>query len=375
MKDILSNKNVLFTSIGFFLVFFGFGAAQQYLVPLLKLQGKEDLALISLLLLYSSFLITGIIAPKIIDRLGLKKSVLLGSTTYWIFTLGVITNSSPILFVASVLIGVGAALLWISSGQIIADSSTKHTLGRNLGFQFSTYLLGNLFGIAFGALLLDIVTFNQFYIYFSIAIFLSLPFFVGIKLTKQTIPDKKFKPFYIFDKKLLFLFPIIFAAYFLMAQAFASISLIILSLFGIAYVGILSTISRISGVISAFAIGKFSDMYKKENILYVLTLIGMTGVLLFIVTSEIVFVTLGVILLGLFISAAYPVCLSLLKRTVPEKEYIYALGGFHVYTTIAVLGALSSALYLSPKVSLLPGLIFLILSFPAVFLFGKKYSK
>ena len=39
------NRNVWLASFGMFFVFMGFDAAQQYLIPILKIRGQENLAL------------------------------------------------------------------------------------------------------------------------------------------------------------------------------------------------------------------------------------------------------------------------------------------------------------------------------------------
>jgi len=375
MWNIIPNKNVLYTSIGFFFVFFGFGAAQQYLVPLLTLQDMKDLALMSLFLLYTVFLVAGILAPKIISILGLKKSILLGATTYWLFALSVILANPIVLFFISGLIGFGAALMWISSGQIISDNSTKSNLGRNLGFQYASFLIGNLLGVAFGAALLTAVPFQYLYLYLAIAIMISIPFFAALKITEKKSMDKKFNPYYIFDKKLILLFPLVFSTHFIYSQTFAAMNLIVLGLFGIFFVGLLATIGRITGVLGGLSIGKISDKYKKEHVLYASIVIGIIGALLFVGSSEIVSVTAGIVFMAIFASATYPVCLSLLKQSVSEKDYIYAVGSFHVYTTVGVLGALYSTMIFDPRTSFIPGLIFLFISFPAIFFFSRKYGK
>ncbi|MCX6723534.1 MAG: hypothetical protein NT094_05775 [Candidatus Staskawiczbacteria bacterium] len=147
-----SRRNILFISIAFFFIFFGFGTAQQYLVILFSAQGRGGLALSSLFILYGSFLLTGIVVAKIIPWLGgLKKSLIFGSLTYFLFVASVAVNNMFFLYAASVLVGVGAGLLWVSSGQIITDSSGEHTVGRNLSFQMIGMYSGNILGIYSGS--------------------------------------------------------------------------------------------------------------------------------------------------------------------------------------------------------------------------------
>lgn len=176
MKKLLANNNVLFTCIGFFWIFFGFNGAQQYLVPLFKIQGKSDLALTSLILLYSSFLVSGFFAPWMIKFLGLKRSFILGASTYLFFVLSVVLNNNFIFVAMSMLIGIGASLLWVSSGKIITDSSAIKESGKNLGIQFASVLIGSLFGVTTGGLLLKNLSIDRLYVLFSLAIVIGLPF-------------------------------------------------------------------------------------------------------------------------------------------------------------------------------------------------------
>ena len=374
MKNFISNKNVLFISLGFFCVFFGYGAVQQYLIPLFKLQGRENLAFMSLLFIYGSFLISGIFAPKIIPKFGLKKSLITGANTYLIYTISIISKNTNFFLLASVLLGIGATFLWVSSGKIITDSSTDKSIGKNLGIQLAGTLLGSFLGIALGGVLLKTLSFNQLYILFASAIVVGLPFFTKIKFKETITINEKFNMYYIFDRKLIVLFPVIFSTYFLSAQTFSSMNLIALKLFGIAYVGILSTILWIGMVFGALSVGRISDVYKKQTLLYVLTALGIIGALLFIGTSNIILVILGTIMLGIFVSAAYPVCLSLLKQNSSEKEYIYALGAFQVYSNIGLVVGLLFSMNFTPQLIFFLGIIFLFVSFSSIFLYNKHYS-
>lgn len=375
MKDIISNKNLLFTSLGFFWLFFGFAAAQQYLVPLLELQGRGEMALSVLLVLYTSFLISSIFISKIIYLFGLKLSLILGALTYLLFSLSVIINNNLIIFLAAFLLGIGAALVWVSVGQVIKDSSTEKTIGRNLGFQAALFYLGTILGISSGGLLLKYFSMQLLYAYFSIAIILCLPCFLKISDLKGSIPNKKFNPYLIFKLKFLLLFPLIFSTYYFITQTFSSINLLILQLFGIVFIGILITIFRISMMFGVFTIGKISDLYNKEKTIYVVIIVGLVGIILLYLTHNIFSVTIGLILLGLFGSSSYPICISLFKKSSSSGEFLSAMGIFVFYNNVATVSALLATKYFNSQYNLVLGLTFLLLSFPAVYLFSRKYSK
>ncbi|MEK7150872.1 MAG: MFS transporter [Patescibacteria group bacterium] len=371
MNKLIPNKNVSLVSMGFFLLFFGFTAAQHYLLPLFKLQGQENTAFISLLLIYFAFFGAGIFAPKIIPSLGLKASIVIGAFSYAFFALSVVLGMQFITLTASITVGVGAALLWVSGGQIIQNSSSEKELGYNLGFQYASFLFGSLLGTTFGGFFIEAFSLQKLYAWFTVAILCSIPFFLKIQFVESKIEKRTFKLSYIFDKKLVLLFPIIFAAYFLSAQTFTAINLLVLNLFGIKYVAIIAILLRISTIIGALVVGAITDKFKKESTLIILIFIGLAGTLVFIGSPNLTLIMTGTIFMGLFISAAYPVCLSLFKDKTSANEYAYALGAFHVYTTIAVLAAIFSARYLNPTMSFLPGIASLLISFGGVFFFSK----
>ena len=115
-----ARRNIFLIPLAFFFIFFGFGTAQQYLVILFSTQGRGHLALSVLFILYGTFLFISIVVAKIIPWLGgLKKSLLAGAFTYFLFVGSVAINNTALLYIASVLIGIGAGLLWVSSDKLL----------------------------------------------------------------------------------------------------------------------------------------------------------------------------------------------------------------------------------------------------------------
>ncbi len=375
MGAIYSNKNVRAISLGFFFIFFGFDASQQYLIPLLKLEGKEEMAFTSLLLIYGAFLLSGLIAPNLIPKLGLKKSLFLGSAAYVLFILSLTTLHEPIIYASAIIVGIGAGFLWNASGQIIAAASGAHTLGSNLGLQYSSLLLGAMAGVGTGALLVSRISFEGLFLFFALAAGLGSLFLLQVEDLPPTQPDRKWRIGYVFHKKFLLLFPLVFAGYFLIAHTFTAINLVILNLFGLTWVGILSTMLKITIVAGALVIGKISDIYQKEKILYVLLLTAIIGIALFLLGKTVIVFALGIIFIGLFISSVYPLTLSLLKEASSKEEFQFALGSFHVYLTIAVLSSIGLSSAIDPKLSFAPALLAIVLAFPALQLFKKQNLK
>ena len=148
---------------------------------------------------------------------------------------------------------------------------------------------------------------------------------------------------------------------------------VILSKFGILYVGVFAVCLQVSIVIGALTIGKMSDIYDKRFILYILMALGGIGAAIFISSSLFFWVLVGTIILGLYLSGTYPVALSLLRTSLSKNEYIYGLGGFQVYGNIGTVIALFSAQNFPTLNIFIAGIIFLLLASLSFYLYNKKY--
>ena len=209
-------RNVWLISCSFFLIFFGFGTAQQYLVVVFNGQGRGYLALTSLFLIYGAFTITGVFVAKLVPHLGgLKHSLLIGTCTYALFIASVALGNTPFLLLASVLGGIGAGLLWVSSAQVIADSSTTRTAGRNFALQTAFHNAGNIAGIVAGGYFVDALSTSGMYLALAAAVLIGLIVLLWVEPVREEVERRPFKVFFIFDRRMLALFPLFFGFNFL----------------------------------------------------------------------------------------------------------------------------------------------------------------
>ncbi|MDP3729776.1 MAG: MFS transporter [bacterium] len=368
-----NRRNVWGISSAFLFIFFGFGTAQQYLVILLSAQNQRSVAIQSLLILYGTFLFSGIFIASIIPRLGgLRRSLLLGASTYALFVFSIIFHSSLILYIASFLIGLGASLLWVSSGQIIADSSDNNTAGKNFAYQRIGMYIGNIFGIIVGGYLMRSLSFEKIYLILTCVIIIGLLILLFVRPLKKEVAARIFRPYYIFNPSMLLLFPLIFIADFLQAQVFTAMNLVVVNILGIGSIVLMVTLLKISNIVGSFSSGILAAKHSKAILLSLLVIMAIIGCIFFITSENIVILYSGVLMLGLSMASIYPVTLALLKETMPPEEYPYILGTFYVYSNIGVLTAIGSNSILSPKTSFLPGIFVLFLSFIGIFLFSRK---
>ncbi|CAJ0583691.1 unnamed protein product, partial [Mesorhabditis spiculigera] len=91
----------------------------------------------SLALIYTSMSIFNIICPTIINKLGPKWPMAIGSLFYIVFMLGFMKISLYMLYFLSALLGIGASLMWTASGVFLVEFSSPGNLQRNTGILWS----------------------------------------------------------------------------------------------------------------------------------------------------------------------------------------------------------------------------------------------
>ncbi len=364
-------RNVWLVALGFFWLFGGFAAAQQYLVPVFALQGRENLALISLLVLYVAFLAATPTVPVVLNRIGSKWALLLGMAGFASFVACIAVNANILLvYTVAILAGFGSAFVWVTGVQVIQQSSLTQNLGGNLGFQSAVYWLGSWLGVASGAFFLERISIGNLYGVFLIAILASGVFFGGIKSTNE-ISRQGVNIGYAFSNKLLLLIPVVVGTFFVSTLGFSALNLIAVS-FGLGFVGLLSTAGQTSRILGGYLSGWLSDHLPKEFLLYALMAFALVGVGLIVLIPHESMILFGVVLLGVALAAVYPVTTAFLSEKIAEEEYIKATSVFFLYAGIGSVSALGATLVVDPRTSFLPGVVLLLVAFPAVRQFAKS---
>lgn len=72
-------------------------------------------------------------APSVISIIGPKFAMVFGSVTYVLFILSFLVPRTWLLYVASVVIGIGAPMIWTGQGNYLTLCSTPATISRNSG--------------------------------------------------------------------------------------------------------------------------------------------------------------------------------------------------------------------------------------------------
>ncbi|KAI1692798.1 ion channel regulatory protein UNC-93 domain-containing protein [Ditylenchus destructor] len=147
--------NVVQLGIGFFLIFFAFFSEsfiQESVVD--HYAGRTDLVhkhdgYTSLAIIYGAFVISAWIAAPIVSWLNARWALAFAAVTYVLFQMGFLFINRTYLFVSSVFVGLGAAVIWTAQGKYISLNSTEQTASKHVSIFWVTsqscFALGGVF--------------------------------------------------------------------------------------------------------------------------------------------------------------------------------------------------------------------------------------
>ncbi|XP_065217457.1 UNC93-like protein MFSD11 [Planococcus citri] len=146
--------NVLMLGGGFFCVFFSFQTMSNILITLINSIKHETPdyigdAFYSLAIVYFVLAFFNLLVPPIISVLGTRISMVIGSIGYALYMISFFITNGWAIYVASVILGIGAATIWTAQGTYLTLNSDAYTIARNAAlfwvfFQSSTFC-GNVF--------------------------------------------------------------------------------------------------------------------------------------------------------------------------------------------------------------------------------------
>ena len=103
----------------------------------------------SLAIIYIVFALANWLAPSVVSVIGPKYSMVVGGITYTLYLATFIHPFTWSLYLASVIIGIGAAIIWTGQGTFLTLNSDDVTMGRNSGIFWAllqcSLLIGNIY--------------------------------------------------------------------------------------------------------------------------------------------------------------------------------------------------------------------------------------
>ncbi|XP_007560543.1 UNC93-like protein MFSD11 [Poecilia formosa] len=141
--------NVVVLGVGFLFIFTAFttcGNVEQTVVKSLNNSSFSGSGYHSLGIIYGVFSFSNLLAPTVVTVIGAKLTMFLSGLLYSGYIAVFITPSTWSFYLTSVLIGVGAALLWTAQGNFLVENSEASTINRNTGLFWGLLQCSMLFG-------------------------------------------------------------------------------------------------------------------------------------------------------------------------------------------------------------------------------------
>jgi len=134
--------NLLVLSSGFMVLFAAYNSLQNFETSLLPGNlGNESLGV-----LYGTVCITVFAAPMTVHYLTEKWTMILGGISYVVYMISLVKIIRAVVLVMSIVIGAGAAILWVAQGSFLTKISPEDKRGRNSGIFWGIFQLCNFFG-------------------------------------------------------------------------------------------------------------------------------------------------------------------------------------------------------------------------------------
>ncbi|EFA79758.1 hypothetical protein PPL_06577 [Heterostelium album PN500] len=135
--------NVIVLGFAFCILFIAFSPTQN-----LETTINKNAGFISLTIIYACLSLSNFVSPLIVLKVGEKYSLIIGTLTYIAYIAANIYTNTILLYIASAVLGFGAAILWTAEGAFVIRCSTESTLGFHTGLFFALFqanqIVGNL---------------------------------------------------------------------------------------------------------------------------------------------------------------------------------------------------------------------------------------
>ncbi|GAA6218067.1 UNC93-like protein MFSD11 [Lates japonicus] len=141
--------NVVILGVGFLFIFTAFttcGNVEQTVVKSLENDTFTGSGYHSLGIIYGVFSFSNLLAPAVVTVIGPKMTMFLSGLLYSGYIAVFIVPSTWSFYLTSVLIGIGAAMLWTAQGHFLVENSEASTINRNTGMFWALLQCSMLFG-------------------------------------------------------------------------------------------------------------------------------------------------------------------------------------------------------------------------------------
>ncbi|KAL0992838.1 hypothetical protein UPYG_G00099210 [Umbra pygmaea] len=141
--------NVVILGIGFLFIFTAFttcGNIEQTIVKSLDNDTFTGSGYHSLGIIYGIFSFSNLLAPTVVTVIGPQFTMFFSGILYSGYIAVFITPSTWSFYLTSVLVGIGAAMLWTAQSHFLVENSDASTINRNTGMFWAILQCSMLFG-------------------------------------------------------------------------------------------------------------------------------------------------------------------------------------------------------------------------------------
>lgn len=358
------SKNIKLLSFGFLLIFLGFNGTQQYVTSFFSEINLPYLGFQSLILIYVFFTLSDPLASIFVSKFGARKAMLVGVATYGLFILSLATKLPIIIYSASILIGIGASLLWIGQNSYLVRASEEKSYGKNAGYFNMLVMIGSASGVILLGFLISKISYAQAFIFASLFSFAGIIFILLLKDLRAENLGNHFIliKHAISSKTALQLSTIWFSFAIVFGFAIGLIPIQLKNTLGINYVG-LSSLFYIMPILFSYFIGKLSDIKGRNHIIIASFILCITGLgLLYFYTNPIALIA-GLILVSLNYAIISPMRYALVGDITTTKNLDYLTGLFWMMQSIGIVFSLLLSIIIQPKEAYIISIIILVISF------------
>jgi MFS family permease len=368
------DKNIIYLTLAFSILFFGFSAIMQYSTTYFSYLGITYVGFISLILIYLALSLSSVFSFVVVNRLGLKNSMMFASVFYFLGGLGLVLGNVTFIYISSILNGIAGGMLWNSYSCYLLRASKINEYGKNSGFIGSIRSFFNPAGIFIAGILITVLPIRTTFVILMALASLSIVFFSKLKDFNEKIKfDFKELGKTFTDIKLLRISTIWISLSTINGLSIALIPLSILGILGKNFLWLM-VIFYVIPIPLSFYIGKISDMLGRPKMIIILFILMIVGMFALYVADSIVLILIGIAILGVVSSASSVISTPLIGDLACKNNlrYFSSLSWFSTsmgFVVSLILGLLvrSNVTYL---ICIAISILTLAIAIPAL----KKYS-
>lgn len=276
-------REIKILSVCFFAIFLAYNGVQQFLTVYFSDLNMVRVGFWSLILIYLSLLIANFFSGFIVARFGVKKCLVLGSLFYSVFIFILIFKIVSLIYLASVLLGIGGSILWTAQATALIRSSNPRDYGKNSGFFSVVFQLGSALGIIIFSFFVVELSFDLSFAIFGVCALMGAIALFTLKKTESQAVG--FGDSFRYLKKIfknpiiLKFFGVWFSFSLIIALTTGQIPLEAKKYFGLSSIGLLMPVFYFLPIVLSYFAGKKSDDQGRRVFLivsYVFILIGLS---------------------------------------------------------------------------------------------------